>query len=466
MVKESVAIKVLNEGLKTGADFCELYTQESLSHAVGLSYRRVDTVTSKLTYGAGVRLMQGTRVVYGYTSDLSEKSLVALAGKLAAALDGTRAITVESVKKVKNTVRHAPKKAYDSMSLADKIDYLKKGEAAIYEYSPLIVNASCTLAEVDETVQIFTARSSEARYVTDNRCHTRLVSIATAGKDGSFETAHKGPGAAKGLEILDEIDYAALSKSAAELAVNLLDAPECPSGKMPVVLGNGWGGVLFHEACGHPLEGTAISHGTSPFSGKLGQKIASDIVTAIDDGTIENAWGSENFDDEGEPSTKNVLIKDGILTSYMMDEQNGRRLNLKPTGSCRRQSYKFMPTTRMTNTYIAAGESKPEEIIAATKNGLYCKAFSGGSVDPSTDAFNFTACEAYLIKDGKIDKLVKSATLVGYGYEILPQIDMVGNDVELGSGMCGAASGMLFVSVGQPTIRVKEMTVGGRGGNN
>lgn len=465
MVKETVAMKVLNEGLKTGADFCELYTQECLNHVINLSYRRVDSVTSRLVYGAGVRLMQGTRVVYGYTSDLSEKSLVTLAGKLAAALEGERVITVEKINKVKNPNRHSPKKSHDSMSLADKIAYLKKGEAAAYEYSPLIVNARCALSELDETVQIFTAKGAEARYVTDTRCNTRLVAVTTAGKDGMFETANDGPGASKGIELLDEIDFVEKAKATAKLAVSLLDAPECPSGKMPVVLGRGWGGVLFHEACGHPLEGTAISHGTSPFAGKLGQKIASDIVTAIDDGTIENCWGSENFDDEGEPSSKNVLIKDGILTAYMMDEQNGRRLGAKPTGSCRRQSYKFMPTTRMTNTYIAAGKSTREEIIANTKSGVYCAAFSGGSVDPSTDAFNFTSSETYLIKDGKLGELVKGATLVGYGYDILPLIDMVGNDVDLGAGMCGASSGMLQVSVGQPTIRVKEMTVGGRGGN-
>ncbi len=457
------AKKVLSAALATGADLAELYVQNKLSRVVQLNYKRVDNVATTLVYGAGLRLMRGVQQVYGYTSDLSEASLLALADKLAAYFDGKRAVDCGDIKDVKNPETHKPKKEHETLSVADTITYLKKGEDAIYAASPLIVNATCNAIFNDEKAEIFTATADGARAVRDRRVHTRLTAQAVAARDGAFEVGFSGPGLSKGAEFLDEIDYVAEAEKAAKTAVALLDAPECPSGVMPVVIGNGFGGVLFHEACGHPLEGTAISHNASPFAGKLGEKVASELVTAIDDGTRKNGWGSECFDDEGVASTKNVLIEKGVLKSYMIDTFDGRRLGMKPTGACRRESYKFLPTTRMTNTYIAAGESKPEDIIKATKQGIYCVSFNGGSVDPTTDKFNFTSAETYLIKDGKIDKLVKSPTLTGFGYEILHKIDMVGNDCALAAGNCGAASGMVCAAVGQPTLRVSEMTVGGKG---
>jgi len=457
------ARKVLDTALSTGADFAELYVQNKTTHTVELNYRRVDNVLSRLIYGAGLRLMQGERQVYGYTSDLSEKSLVALAAKLSAALDGKRVLSAAEFTELKGKGVHAPKKESRTVSTADKIAYLKKGEDAIYAVSPLVVNADCAIMENDETVEIFTVDDKGSRKVTDRRVHTRIVAQVVASKDGAFEVGFFGPGLSEGAEFLDETDFVSGAVKAAETAVALLDAPECPSGKMPVIIGNRFGGVLFHEACGHPLEGTAISHNTSPFTGRLGQKIASDVVTAIDDGTIAHGWGSAEFDDEGVPTTKNTLIENGVLKSYMVDTFDGRRMGMKPTGACRRESYKYLPTTRMTNTYIAAGKSTPEEIIKATKYGLYCVSFNGGSVDPTTDKFNFTSSETYIVKDGKIDHLVKAPTLTGFGYEILPKIDMVANDCALAAGNCGAASGTCFVAVGQPTLRVSEITVGGKG---
>jgi TldD protein len=313
---------------------------------------------------------------------------------------------------------------------------------------------------MDEDVEIY---NTKGNFAADTRVRTRFMVNSIAAKDGQFQSAYEGPGGSYGDEVFTLNDTVATSVKAAKLSVALLSAPVCPSGKMTVIIGNKFGGVLFHESCGHPLEGTAISHKTSVFWDKLGKPIASKVVSAIDDGTIVHGWGSSEYDDEGEKTTKNVLIKDGILVSYMMDDFDGRRMNRPSTGACRRQSYKFLPTTRMTNTYIDNGSSTPEEIIKATKEGLYCVSFAGGSVDPSTDKFNFTASEAYVIKDGKIDHLVRNASLVGYGYEVLPNIDMVGNDLARGQGNCGAASGSIPVDVGQPTIRVQNMTVGGGG---
>jgi TldD protein len=249
------------------------------------------------------------------------------------------------------------------------------------------------------------------------------------------------------------------------MALTTLSAEECPSGKMDVVIGNAFGGVIFHEACGHSLEATSVARGLSVFSGKKGEKIANECVTAIDDGTIENAWGSNNIDDEGNPTQRNVLIKDGVLTSYLVDDFNGRRMGEKGNGATRRQSYKYEPTSRMSNTYIDNGKNTPEEIIAATKFGLYAKKMGGGSVNPATGEFNFACLEAYLIEDGKVTRPVKGATLIGNGAEILHNIDMVGNDLLRAQGMCGSSSGSIPTDVGQPTIRVRNITVGGRGGS-
>ena len=235
---------------------------------------------------------------------------------------------------------------------------------------------------------------------------------------------------------------------------------------MPVVIDNGFGGVLFHEACGHALEASFVSKGVSAFSNKLGTMVASPIVTAIDDGTIPNAWGTTNIDDEGTLTAKNILIEDGVLKSYLVDRLNGKRMGIASTGSARRQSYRFAPTSRMNNTYIAQGSSNPEDIISSTEYGLYAKTMGGGSVNPATGDFNFAVMEGYLIEDGKITKPLRGATLVGNGAKVLELIDAVGNNLTLGQGNCGAESGMVPANVGQPMIRVKQLTVGGRSEDN
>ena len=460
IVSKSLAAAVLKEALKTGADFAELYAQDRKNHSISISHKRVDSVSTDIVYGAGIRLIQGDRVIYGYTSDLTKASLLKLASELADSFNGKTPTEPKPLVKVRNPGKHKPKIPHDQMSDEEKIAELRKAEKAIYEYSPLIVNAAVSIAESDEEVEIY---NSNGRFVSDTRIRTRLGIVSYASKDGQFQVGSERPGGQYGDEIFQLHDIVELAKKAAKCSVDLLDAPDCPSGKMTVIIGNEFGGVLFHEACGHPLEGTAISHDQSVFCGKLGQKIASDVVSAVDDGTIPNGWGSSNFDDEGMPTTRNQLIKDGVLVGYMVDNYDGKRLNMPSTGACRRQSYKFCPVTRMTNTFIENGKSTVDEMIKATKFGLYCVSFNGGSVDPTTDKFNFTASEAYIIKDGKIDHMVKGASLIGFGYEVLMNIDMVGNDLGRGQGMCGAASGSIPADVGQPTLRVQNMTVGGNG---
>ena len=341
-----------------------------------------------------------------------------------------------------------------------KIEILKEGYFAAKDYDPSITQVSGAIMDADHNILI---ANSEGLYTQDRQIRTRMYLTAIAEKDGETQTGSCNPGRRMGLEVFGTvIGPRQVGIKAAKQAVVMASAGYCPAGVMPVAIGNGFGGVIFHEACGHSLEATSVAYGMSEFTGKLGEVIANEKVTAIDDGTIPNAWGSINIDDEGTPARKNVLIEKGVLKGYMIDKMGGRRMNMEPTGSARRESYAYATTSRMTNTYIAAGEDKNEDIIASIEYGLYAKEMGGGSVNPATGEFNFAVSEGYMIRNGKICEPVRGASLVGRGSEVIKKIDMVGNDLELGQGMCGSSSGSVPVNVGQPLIRVSSITVGGR----
>ena len=299
--------------------------------------------------------------------------------------------------------------------------------------------------------------------MSDRRVYSRLLCSAVAANETENQTGAVNPGRQMGFELFETlVDPEECGRTAAKQAVTMLHADACPAGRMPVVIDGGFGGVIFHEACGHSLEATSVAFGNSEFAGKLGQQIASPVVTAIDDGTMPGEWGSLNVDDEGTPATRLVLIEKGILKNYMVDRLNGRRMGMAPTGSARRQDYTFAPTSRMRNTFIAPGEDDEAEIIATCGDGLYAKEMGGGSVNPVTGEFNFSVREGYLIRDGKIDRPVRGASLVGRGAEILPKIDRVGRKMWMAQGMCGSQSGSIPTNVGQPMIRVTDIIVGGR----
>ena len=294
-----------------------------------------------------------------------------------------------------------------------------------------------------------------------------MIIEAFAQEGDNLQTAFAGPGRCDGWHYFtQELDYKGKARQVAEKAIRLLSAKDCPSGIYTVVIANGWGGVLFHESCGHSLEAEATSRGLSVFSESLGKQIASPLVTAYDDGTIPNEWGSNNIDSEGHKTQKNLLIEKGICKGFMVDRLSARRFEgkLEANGTARRQSYKFAPVSRMSNTYIAAGKDDPKDIIADTKLGIYVADFGGGSVQPTTGEFNFAASEAYIIRDGKIAEPVKGCICIGSGKDVLMNIDRVGNDLALGQGNCGASSGLICVNVGQPTIRIQNLVIGGNGG--
>lgn len=462
MISKKLAIEVLNVATSTGADFAEIYLEENNSSSISLDNCKVESCNDSLTYGAGIRLLKGLQSVYGYTNDLSKKGLTKLALDLSASFNSERCVEVNSIRKVSVGQKHRPQIKYHEYSKEKLIEMLSEASKKCLEYDPRIVRCGCGFSCNYKEVEIF---NSEGKQFNDVRSRGRAYITAIAAKEGAIETSGVGPGAQKGVEFfLEDVDLNKEAVEVAKSAVTMLDAKECPSGKMPVIIGNGFGGVIFHEACGHSLEATSVSKGLSVFSNKKGTKIASDIVSAVDDGTIEGAWGSGNIDDEGNKTRCNLLIKNGVLNSYLVDDFNGRRMGEKGNGACRRESYKYEPTSRMSNTFILPGESTPEEIIKATKFGLYAKSMGGGSVNPATGEFNFAVNEGYIVEDGKISYPVKGATLIGSGKEVLLNIDMVGNDLLRAQGMCGSSSGSIPADVGQPTIRVKEITVGGRGG--
>ena len=345
------------------------------------------------------------------------------------------------------------------MTGARKVEKMRAAQGVINTFNE-IAQASINYLDSEQRVWI---ANSEGLFTSDLRVYTRFSVSAIASNGTENQSGFFGPGGMQGFEIFDRhIDPEFVARKAAKMAVTMLHAPLCPAGQMPVVIDNGFGGVIFHEACGHSLEATSVAPGNSEFCGKLGQKIAADCVTAIDDGTMLNEWGSENIDDEGLPTTKLVLIENGVLKNYMIDRLNGLKMGMAPTGSGRRESYAYAPTSRMRNTYIAAGNDDEDEMIRTMGDGLYAAQMGGGSVNPATGEFNFSVREGYLVKDGRIVSPVRGASLIGKGSQILMRIDRVGREMTMGQGMCGSRSGSVPTNVGQPTIRVSRLTVGGK----
>ena len=459
MIPRDVCRRVLGKAVSTGADYAEIFCENTVNQSINMIGSLVDTINDTVVAGAAVRVYKGLRSVMATTVDTSESGLLRCAEKAAEALgQGSAQMDITLHERTFGDI-HPVKIVPSSASNNEKVKLLKEGYFAAKEYSDAIRQVSGTLLSVDHNILIAT---SEGLYTQDRQIRTRMAIEAVAEMNGETQTGSCAPGRRMGLEMFDSVDPKAVGIKAATQAVTMAGAGYCPAGVMPVAIGNGFGGVIFHEACGHSLEASSVAYGLSQFAGKLGEKIANEKVTAIDDGTIPNAWGSINIDDEGRPAQRNVLIEKGILKSYMIDKFNGRRMGMEPTGNARRQSYSYTPTSRMTNTYIAEGEDDNEAIIASMEYGLYAKEMGGGSVNPVTGEFNFSVREGYIVRNGQICEPVRGASLVGKGSEVIMNIDMVGKNLDMGQGMCGSSSGSVPTNVGQPMIRVASITVGGR----
>ena len=460
MISREVCQRVLQKAVSTGADYAEIFAENTVNHNISMIANKVDGIKDTVISGAAIRVYKDLRSVMASTVDMTEAGLMKCAESAAEALgQGNAQIDIVLKERIFGDI-HPVKIVPSSCGNAEKVAILKEGYFAAKEYDESVVQVSGNLLDVDHNILI---ANTEGVYAKDRQIRTRMSISAVADKGSGTQTGFYGPGRRMGLETFTElIDPKSVGVRAAKQAVTMAGAGYCPAGVMPVAIDNGFGGVIFHEACGHGLEASSVAYGQSVFAGKLGQKIANEKVTAIDDGTIPNAWGSINIDDEGTPAQRNVLIENGILKSYMIDKMGGRRMGMASTGNARRQSYNYTPTSRMTNTYIAAGEDRNEDIIGSIEYGLYAAAMGGGSVNPVTGEFNFSVNEGYIIRDGKICEPVRGAALVGKGSEVIQNIDMVGSDMEMGQGMCGSSSGSVPTNVGQPLIRVSTITVGGR----
>jgi len=460
MISKKLAKQVLDICISTGGDFAEIFAENTYSQVIRMANGKVLEAVNGNTYGVGIRILKGLEEVYGYTNDVTSKGLKKLATSLASSYN-EEPLNIE-YELVKTKVKKVNRIKVDPFTVPneEKVKYLQELNDGACGVSKEIVQIITMLTMKKQNVEIF---NTLGKYVKDTRFNTRIMIQVVASNGKDMQTMFESYGRHKGLELMDKINLTKFGRKVAKTAVKILHADEMVGQEMPVVIDNGFGGVILHEACVHSLEATSVARGLSVFSNMIGQKIASDVVTAIDDGTLKNSWGSLNVDDEGNPTQRNVLIENGILKSYLFDYRNQRRVNHPLTGSGRRESYKYSPTSRMNNTFIANGTSTFDEIIANTEYGLYAKSMGGGSVNPTTGEFNFAVTEGYMIRNGKICEPVRGATLIGSGKDTLLKIDMVANNLSYGQGMCGSASGSIPTDVGQPTIRVSSMTVGGRG---
>ena len=457
MIKSSIVNAVLDEALRTGGDFSELYLQDTESNTLSMIDGKVENANYQRKVGAGVRVLKGTRSAYAYTADTSGDALIACARAAASALKGTKEFEAKAV-----NVAPWAKIPFSEIDNAKRIALLRDGTNAAKAYSDEITQVVANYMDCDHRTWVY---NSEGVHAEDRRPRCRASIQAVAMANGEAQTGGDSPGYGMGFEAFREkIDIERSGRTAAKTAVTMLHAPECPAGKVPVVIDGGFGGVILHEACVHGLEATSVGRGNSVFCGKLHQQIASPIVNAVDDGTLPGEWGSMHFDDEGNPAQRNLLIENGILKSYLVDILGSRLMNHPVTGSGRRQDYTYAPTSRMTNTFFAPGKDDPEEMIRTMGDGLFAAKMGGGSVNPLTGEFNFAVGEAYWVKDGKILCPVRGATLIGKGAEVLMKIDRIGKEMWMAPGMCGSMSGSIPTNVGQPRIRVSEIVVGGKGG--
>ncbi|ELI9684265.1 TldD/PmbA family protein [Vibrio vulnificus] len=459
MLNPVTAKAVIDHALFLGADFAELFVEHHQTNSIQFNSQEVDKINSGIDFGIGIRLFFGHKVLYGFTNSTEESELKRVTSLLAAKDKRDQIAQAGSLNLIRYPMQHISLQPLSKDPYLDsKIAFLHQADLAARAQSDKITQFMGSVLQREQQIEIF---NSEGLHIGDTRHYVRVATNAVA-QDGSEQSVGmEGPGALMGWEFSQQLDAKALGQEVAEQALVKLNADVCPSGEMPVVIGNGFGGVIFHEACGHLLETTSVAKKASVFHDKMGEMIAHSAVSAVDDGTMTNEWGSIHIDDEGMETQRTQLIKDGKLTSFMVDKMGGLKTGYAPTGSGRRQNYKFAPTSRMRNTFIEEGESSFDEMISSIEKGIYAKKLGGGSVQPGTGEFNFAVREAYLIENGKITKPLKTATLISTGPKVLKEISMVGKDMALAPGMCGSVSGSVPTTVGQPSLKVDKILVGG-----
>ncbi len=459
LIDESTIRAVLQKATSGGADFAEIFAEDTFTSRIALNDSRIKQSMSGCDSGVGIRAIYGTTVIYAYTNSFNKHDLLETAEAVACAIRGTAHPTIMDLTRRDYVNIHPYQKLPQTVDKIVRVNLLQNIDEIARSYGDIITQVD---ASISERLQDVLIANTQGVLVTDRRCYTRLGIMPIATEGNERQSAFNAPGAMAGFEFVENLDIESLVRSTTESAITMTRAAYAPACTKPVIIDNGFGGVIFHEACGHSLETTAIAKNASVFCGKIGEKIAHESVTAIDDGTIPNEWGSTHVDDEGRPTQRTVLIENGILKSYMCDYVGSLKTGYACTGSGRRESYRYAPTSRMRNTFIAPGKETLESLIASVDDGLYAKTMGGGSVDPATGDYNFAVQEGYLIKNGKICEPVRGATLIGNGAETLPLISGVAQNIAQAQGMCGSISGSVPTNVGQPAIRVDSMIIGGR----
>lgn len=458
MIDKKFVKRILNILLSTGGDFSEIFLQRRSLNNLKLEDGKIENASSGFELGCGLRLIKDESTFYAYVDSLAKEKLLNAAKVLGSAFNSTNVLKVMDLSQVRVDY-NAKIKKYPSLLIQDiKSKVLGEANIAARNYNDRVIQVTVSLSDLEE--EIFIANSLQ-NYVEDKTVKVFMAINVVAKKHDEIRTGYASLAGTSGYEIFDKTRPAELALKASKTAVIMLDAISAPAGSFPVVIGPAFGGVIFHEACGHGLEADSIVKDASVFKDKLNKKIANTSVTAIDDSSMPFHWGSYAVDGEGFPSGKIVLIDNGTLVNYIFDYRSSKKMKMKQTGNGRRQSYREIPLPRMSNTYIAPGKEGPENIIGTVKNGIFAKEFAGGQVDPAIGDFVFGVSEGYLIKNGIISEPIKGATLIGNGPDILNKIETVGNNLDFAPGFCGKAGQSISNEVGQPTVLVSEITVGG-----
>jgi TldD protein len=456
LFEQGLAERLLAQALGHGGDFAELYAERRTGFSVSLDDGKVERAQSGQDLGAAIRVVAGDATFFGHVDGLAEPDLERLAAGVAAAVRG-RSTAPRPLRPSAPPALQEIRQPPDEVPAAQKADMLRSCDERARAASVEVVQVSAGYNEDHKQVQI---ANSEGLLNYDDRTRVRLAVQVVARRDGRVETGAESLAGHAGFELFAD-DPAAVADEAARRALTMLDARPAPAGPMTVVVGNGFGGVLFHEATGHGLESDAVQKNASVYTGRLGEQVAAPIVTAYDDGSLPGEWGTDAIDDEGTTSKSTRVIEDGVLTFYLYDLTRARKDGRASTGNGRRQSFRHLPIPRMTNTYIAPRDVEPSDIIGDVKRGVYAVSFAGGQVEPATGNFVFGVSEGYLIENGKPTTPLKGATLLGNSLEVLGRIDAVGNDLAFKSGFCGKDGQQVPVGTGQPTVRISELTVGG-----
>jgi len=456
-VDTQVLNRVIQKALEKGGEFADVYLEKRISREILMEESKFKSAVFGISQGAGVRVISGDKTGFAYTDDITEEKMMRAAEIASFVAKNGEPLDPIKVKKESRESYVTVKLPLGAVADEKRIDIMKRANQAALDFDSRIEMAS--ISYYDE-VRGRTVANSEGLILSDELPLLFFI-VQTLGVGNN--TRHMGRerlSRHSGFEMFEEITPEQIAQTCARESIAMLEAKDAPAGIMDVVMQNGWGGVLVHEAVGHPLEGDVIARQTGVFTGKLGKKVASDVFTMVDDGTLPNFRGTTNFDDEGTQMKRNILIQDGVLVKYMTDVLSAKQLKMERTGNGRRESFRYIPIPRMTNTFIEKGKDSPEDILASTKSGLFVQSLSGGSVNPITGMFNFTCREAYLIEDGEKTVPVKGATLIGSCLDVISNIDAVGDNLDFGPGICGKGQ-IAEVTAGQPTVRIRGINVGG-----